>query len=138
MKISIAQYAAILRDYLAPQRARVAGLSALLIASVGLQLAGPQIIRAFIDRASAGAPMGDLAQLALVFIGVALLTQAVALGATYLGEQVAWVATNRLRGDLALHCLRLDMPFHKIYPAGAMIERIDGDTSRWPTSSRSS
>jgi ATP-binding cassette, subfamily B, bacterial len=129
MKISLHQYMALLRDYLAPQRARVAGLGALLLASVGLQLAGPQIIRTFIDRASAGAPIGDLVRLAVAFIGVALLTQSVALGATYLGEQVAWIATNRLRGDLALHCLRLDMPFHKIYPAGAMIERIDGDVS---------
>jgi ATP-binding cassette subfamily B protein len=133
MKISTAQYATILRSYLAPQRARVAGLSALLLLSVGLQLTGPQIVRAFIDRASAGAQLSDLAHLAAAFIGVALLTQAVTLGATYLGEQVAWVATNRLRGDLALHCLRLDMPFHKIYPAGAMIERIDGDVSALAT-----
>jgi ATP-binding cassette subfamily B protein len=133
MKISTAQYAAILRSYLAPQRARVAGLSALLLMSVGLQLTGPQIVRAFIDQASVGAPMGELVRLAAIFIGVALLTQAVTLGATYLGEQVAWVATNRLRGDLALHCLKLDMPFHKIYPAGAMIERIDGDVNALAT-----
>ncbi|NTV62260.1 MAG: ABC transporter ATP-binding protein [Oscillochloris sp.] len=129
MRISIRQYTALLREYLAPQRSRVAGLSILLLTSVGLQLIGPQLIRAFIDQAGAAAPPEDLARLALAFISLALLGQAVNLATTYLSEQVAWVATNRLRADLALHCLRLDMPFHKIYPAGAMIERVNGDVS---------
>ena len=47
-------------------------------------------------------------------------------------------ATNQLRHDLALHLLRLDLPFHKAHVPGELIERIDGDAWAWPTSSRSS
>src|SRR6185503_8313345 len=51
------------------------------------------------------------------------------LGATYVGENVAWNATNDLRAGLALHCLRLDMTFHKARTPGELIERIDGDVT---------
>src|SRR5436853_267959 len=34
-----------------------------------------------------------------------------------------------MRADLALHCLRLDMPFHKTHTPGELIERIDGDVN---------
>ena len=88
----------------------MAGLAILLLASMGLQLAGPQVIRAFIDMATAGAAAGELSRLAVIFVGVALLTQAASVGATYLSERVAWTATNALRMDLALHTLQLDMP----------------------------
>jgi len=133
MKVSLRLYASLLRRYLGPQRGRVAGLGALLLVSTGLQLLGPQIIRAFIDRAAAGAATTSLAWLALGFIGVALATQAAAVGATYFSEALAWTATNTMRADLALHCLRLDMPFHKAHPPGAMIERVDGDVSALAT-----
>lgn len=39
------------------------------------------------------------------------------------------MATNRLRSDLAAHCLRLDMPFHNERTPGELIERIDGDVT---------
>src|SRR5262249_24896871 len=42
---------------------------------------------------------------------------------------VGWTATNRLRVDLALHCLRLDLAFHKAHSAGELIERVDGDVN---------
>jgi ABC-type multidrug transport system fused ATPase/permease subunit len=51
----------------------------------------------------------------------------------YLGQNVAWTATNALRLDLTLHCLRLDMPFHKAHAPGELIERIDGDVSELAT-----
>ena len=127
--ISLRDYRDILARYLGPLRVRVIGLGLLLLAATGLQLASPQIVRSFIDRAMAGAALADLIGLALLFIGLALLTQLVAVGATYLSEQVSWSATNELRADLALHCMRLDMPFHKRYTPGALIERIDGDVT---------
>ncbi len=55
---------------------------------------------------------------------------AAGLGAvTYLGENVAWTATNALRAELAWHCLNLDMSFHNDHTPGEMIERIDGDVT---------
>jgi ATP-binding cassette subfamily B protein len=133
MKISLGEYFALLRRYLSPQRGLVTGLAILLFVSMGLQLAGPQVIRAFIDLATGGAAADELSRLAVIFVGVALLTQAASVGATYLSERVAWTATNALRMDLALHTLQLDMPFHKANPPGALIERIDGDVSALAT-----
>lgn len=63
-----------------------------------------------------------------LFIVVALAGQAASAGSRYLAESVGLAATNRLRHDLALHCLRLDPTFHKTRTPGEMIERIDGDT----------
>ena len=34
-----------------------------------------------------------------------------------------------LRADLARHCLRLDLPFHKTHTPGELIERVDGDVA---------
>jgi len=65
----------------------------------------------------------------VLFLVVALLTQAVSVVATYLGEQVGWLATNSLRADLAEHCLQLDMPFHNTRTPGELIERVDGDVT---------
>lgn len=133
MQVSLQTYGALLRRYLRTQKASVAGLALLLLGSMGLRLAGPQVIRAFIDQATANAPADALARLALLFAGVALVTQLASVGATYLSERVAWTATNALRLDLALHCLQLDMPFHKANPPGALLERIDGDVNALAT-----
>ncbi|RLT34333.1 MAG: ABC transporter ATP-binding protein [Chloroflexi bacterium] len=43
-----------------------------------------------------------------------------------------WSATNALRADLALHCLRLDMAFYNSHTPGELIERVDGDMSGLP------
>ncbi len=126
-------YIDLLSTYLRPQRNRMTALAVLLAATIGLQLLIPQILRSFIDSAIGvtgthlfGLP---LATLALVFIGAALLQQVTSVTATYVSENVAWTATNRLRADLAAHCLNLDMPFHNTHTPGDMIERVDGDVS---------
>ncbi len=150
MHISLHQYRDLLFKYLRPQRRRVAALAALLFGSIGLQLFNPQIVRYFIDTVTAvPAPAsltadyalrfpqhalpdpvaGSLLAAALLFIGAAILQQVVAVGAVYVGENVGWTATNALRADLALHCLRLDMGFHHVRTPGEMIERIDGDVT---------
>jgi ATP-binding cassette subfamily B protein len=129
MRISLQQYWALLVDYLRPQRARVLGLALLLFANIGLQLVNPQIMRRFIDAALSGEDTSRLTVLALWFIAIALVQQFAAVGATYVGENVAWIATNWLRYDLARHCLYLDMSFHNERSPGEMIERIDGDVN---------
>lgn len=150
MHIPLRQYRDLLFTYLRTQRRRVALLAALLFGSIGLQLFNPQIVRYFIDTVTAVQPpaaltaayalsypeyalpdptSGSLLAAALLFIGVALVQQVVAVGAVYMGENVGWTATNMLRADLALHCLRLDMGFHHVRTPGEMIERIDGDVT---------
>ena len=120
-------YAGLLWTYLRPQKALVAVVAVSLLANIGLQLVGPQILRYFIDEALAGSAVGRLVWIAVLFTVVALVQQAVNVVATYTSGRVGWTATNALRGDLARHCLRLDMSFHNRHTPGEMIERVDGD-----------
>jgi ATP-binding cassette subfamily B protein len=124
---SLRDYWILLSTYLKPQKSYVYLLAVVLIMSITLQLLTPRVLRDFIDLALSGAEYASLAQTALLFFGMILLTQLVSIGATYLSERVAWTATNFLRVDLAEHCLRLDMAFHQSNPPGALIERIEGD-----------
>jgi ATP-binding cassette, subfamily B, bacterial len=105
----------------------VAVLGVLLFASIGLQLVNPQILRIFIDAIASRNASAPLAGMAGLFLGLALLQQVLSVTATYVGERVGWTATNALRTDLTLHCLRLDLSFHKARTPGELIERIDGD-----------
>jgi len=129
MNVPLKRYLSLLSEYLRPQSPRVLALAVLLFSSIGLQLLNPQILRSFIDTAIAQGPQRDLFMTALLFIGVALANQALSVGAAYLGENVGWTATNALRADLAAHCLKLDMSFHKARTPGELIERIDGDVN---------
>jgi ATP-binding cassette, subfamily B, bacterial len=129
MNLPLRAYWDLLAVYIRPQRKRFAWMTVLLIFSISLQVVNPQIMRAFIDAALAGAAISRLVMAALAFMGIALLQQAVAIGVVYLSETVAWAATNALRADLARHCLNLDMRFHNAHTPGELIERIDGDVA---------
>ncbi|MDQ3928720.1 MAG: ABC transporter ATP-binding protein/permease, partial [Chloroflexota bacterium] len=129
MKVPLKQYGRFLGRYLRTQLAAVLALAFVLLTNIGLQLWNPLILRDFIDTASRGARLESLVGAGVLFVSIALTSQALTVLATYLGESVGWNATNRLRLDLSLHCLRLDMPFHKTHTPGEMIERIDGDVS---------
>lgn len=130
MNIPIKQYWRLLSTYLKHERHKLVLLSILLLASIGLQLWNPQIIRHFIDSAlQPGIQINELIGSALLFITVALLHQLASVSSGYIGEQVGWTATNELRGDLAKHCLHLDQSFHKERTSGELIQRIDGDVN---------
>ncbi|MGH2360579.1 MAG: ABC transporter ATP-binding protein [bacterium] len=115
--------------YLRPQWQRAALLAVVLLASIGLQLLGPQILARFIDMARAGVAIPELMQLAAVFLAVACAGQIISTIAAYASENVGWTATNLVRADLALHCLGLDLSFHNAKTPGEMIERVDGDVT---------
>lgn len=127
MRTTFAQYRDLLVTYLQPQWPKVVLLALLLGSDIALQLLNPQILRYFIDTTQAKGPLDVLVRAALLFLVVVFVAQIVASLAAYVGEDVGWIATNTLRADLTLHCLRLDMSFHKTRTAGEMIERIDGD-----------
>jgi ATP-binding cassette subfamily B protein len=122
-------YVDLFRRYVAPQWRRTALLGGLILGSIALQLVGPQLLRTFIDNAIGAAPIESLATIALAFVGIAVVTNLLYAWSTYVGEDLGWTATNALRADLALHCLRLDLTFHKARTAGELIERIDGDVT---------
>ena len=133
MSIPLKAYWDLLSRYIRPQRLRFTLLVILMLASIGLQVFNPQVMRSFIDSALGGAAARELMLTAAMFIGIALLQQVLAVSVTYLGESVAWTATNALRGDLAWHCLNLDMGFHNSHTPGELIERIDGDVTELAT-----
>jgi ABC-type multidrug transport system fused ATPase/permease subunit len=119
---------AMMRHYLRPFRGRVALLTILLLAGIGLQLLAPQLLGRFVDAATSG---GDLANrlyiLAGLFFAAVLAQKALFLVTVYLTEDLGWATTNALRADLTAHVLRLDMGFHKLRTPGELIERIDSD-----------
>ena len=125
--------AQLLLSYLRPQAAIVSGLVLLVLSGISLQLINPQVMRRLLDGAQAGQPQAELINLAVLFIILALIRQLLQLAGTAVGELVAWNATNDLRADLALHCLRLDMDFHRRHKPGELIERVDGDINQLAT-----
>lgn len=127
MNIPFKNYWDLLAHHIKPQKLRFAILTTLLLSSIGLQIFNPQIMRRFIDGAQSGVEIHQLLILAGLFLALALAQQLIAIGASYFGETVAWTATNALRGELARHCIYLDMTFHNETPPGKLIERIDGD-----------
>ncbi|TCZ79458.1 ABC transporter ATP-binding protein [Paenibacillus albiflavus] len=126
-RFPLAQYLEMLNQYLRPQWVKLSILLLLLLTSIGAQLVNPQIIRYFIDAATTQSDLMNLWYAAALFIGVSVSHQAIVVAATYIGENVGWIATNQLRSKLASHCLKLDMTFHRNYSSGTLIERVDGD-----------
>ncbi|MHC5747835.1 MAG: ABC transporter ATP-binding protein [Nostoc sp.] len=130
MQISKNYYISTLFRYLKPLWHKSLLLLILLLIGIGLRLFNPQLLAAFIDQAIGGAKFSQLLQLALLFFGIALATGLISLLETYLAADIGLRATNRLRADMTLHCLQLDMSFHNNQTPGALIERIDGDVSQ--------
>jgi ATP-binding cassette, subfamily B, bacterial len=115
------------------RRGRLALLGLLLAFSSALPLAGPQLLRSFIDQAVAGRPISVLALVAGAYVAVALSHQALAVRAAYGATQLAWTVTNDLRTLLLRHTLELDLSFHGTHPPGELIERTDGDVTALST-----
>lgn len=129
MNIPFRHYWQLLARHIRPQMGRFVLLGILLFSGIALRVINPQIIRYFIDTVTTQGPASHLINAAILFIVVALFQQVLGVGAAYMGEYVAWTATNDLRAELAWHCLNLDMSFHNNISSGELIERIDGDVA---------
>src|SRR5579885_2219200 len=129
MSVPFQDYRMLLSIYLKPQWLRIGGMAFLLVGSVLLQLLSPQLLGNFIDSAQAGATLTTLTHIALLFLGIVLISQIVSVCLAYISEDVAWRAINELRSDLVRHCLSLDLSFHQVSTPGELIARIDGDVT---------
>lgn len=125
----IGLYRDMLSRYVFRERKLLYALTALLLVSIGLQLINPQIIRYFIDTAQQQGSMSSLYYAAGLFIAFSVIQQILSVAAAYFSENLGWKTTNRLRVELAEHCLSLDMSFHKTQTSGSLIERVDGDVN---------
>lgn len=134
MKIPFLKYYKIQKKYLVPYRKWIFLLAVLLISSIGLQLINPQIIRFYIDSfqitdISDESLIQRLFEAAILYIGIALFQQTLAVTSVYISQNLAWNSTNKLREDFTEHCINLDMTFHNEHSPGEFIERIDGDVT---------
>lgn len=120
---------ALLVRYLRPYWHQVIVLALLLLATVGIQVGNPEILRNFIDTAVAGGALPVLLRAAALFLGLGLLNQGLVVFSSYISGNLAWRTTNQMRADLVQHCLHLDMPFHTTHTVGELIERTDEDVS---------
>jgi ATP-binding cassette subfamily B protein len=125
--LTFGEYVRFLRRYLKSRLPLAIFLGLTLLVGISLQIVNPQIMRTFIDIARAGGDLVLLRNLALVFIGIAVVQQMIGVLSVYITENLGWATTNALRLDLAHYCLGLDMSFHTAHTPGEMIERIDGD-----------
>jgi ATP-binding cassette, subfamily B, bacterial len=105
----------------------LAGVLAVLGASMALRLSLPLLLGRFADDALAGSPADSLTRLALAYVAVALISEALGLGVVWGSVRLSWRAGNRLRERLAAHALRLEQAWHGRHSPGQLIERIDGD-----------
>ncbi len=122
-------WGAFLRAYFGPYWRRLTLLAALLTSGVALQTLVPLFTQRFIDAQAAHAVETALIALALSALAAAIVNTVFSSIAAYLGQDIGWAATNRIREDLASWLLRQDMRFHNARTPGELIERIDGDLS---------
>ena len=130
MLTSLRLYISLLSEYLRPHRLRVALLALVIVGATGLQLAAPQFIRQFFDLAQERGELSPLYVAAALYLGIGLFGRGMTAVSYYLGADIGWRTTNRLRSDVTRHVLKLDMSFHNAHPPGELIERIDGDVER--------
>ncbi|MGH8958291.1 MAG: ABC transporter ATP-binding protein [Acidimicrobiia bacterium] len=122
-------YRATLTTYLSPLRGRATLLLVALLASIGLQLLVPQLLARFIDQVSSRAAVTGLVGIGVAYLLAGIVNQLLDAASSYLGTDIGWSATNRLREDLGRHLLSLDMGYHNDTTPGEMIERVDGDVT---------
>ena len=130
MNVTLKQYRQLLGTYLAPQKGRMIVLALVMVADLALQLGLPRVVQTFIDSATAGGDLRTLLSIGVAYLVVAIGQNLTLVGWQYVAQNVGLIATNRIRADLTLHCLKLDMSFHNTRTPGEMIERVDGDVSK--------
>ena len=116
----------VLVAHLRPHRRVVVALAGALFVSIGLQVATPQAVRTFVDRAI-DPDTPSITAVTVLYVTAVLLQQGFRLASVWLSEIVGWLTTNDLRAELMDHCLALDPDFHETHSPGELIERIDGD-----------
>ncbi len=114
---------------LRPDAWRWAGLGVLVAIGSGLLIAGPLIVRRIIDEATDGATSTQIAQLAVLYLVVAVVAQVLAVVVVWLATIAAWRTTNELRLTMTRHVLGLDHEFHRTHTPGELIQRVDGDVT---------
>jgi len=113
----------------APHRARLAAMIAVLAIAGALPLVGPILIASFIDEANSGASRQTLLSIAGIYIGIGIARQVMSIAVAWTATDLAWRVTNELRSTLTRHVLNLDLAFHRATSPGELVSRVDGDVT---------
>jgi len=121
----------LLNSLLAPHRARLIGLFALILFGESMALAGPYLIKVAIDSGipplAAGGSPGSLITTCVLFVGSVIVLQVsrkfFLLQSGRLGQDVLF----DLRTRLFDHFQRLSLSFHERYTSGRVISRLTSD-----------
>ena len=129
MKAFIREYLRLHLVYLRPHWRRMVVLFVVMLASIALGVIAPLIVSSFIDSVRAREEAQTLLIAGIGFIGVGLLASINSAITSIVSAQIAWLTTNRMRAELVLHVLKLDMSYHNDNTAGEIMERVEGDIS---------
>ncbi|MDP2872088.1 MAG: ABC transporter ATP-binding protein [Bacillota bacterium] len=99
-----------------------------IVASAGLTLAVPVIIRGALDRLAATSEPGGLYRAAALIVLVGLLEGMASFGSRYLMESVGFKFIYRLRASLYRHLHELSFEFHDNAHVGDIMSRLTADT----------
>lgn len=119
--------ARLLLETVRPERTRATVIVSVLLVALALRLAMPALLGWFVDSAIQARPLSTLTTIAVAYVAIALVAEALQLLVTYHAVDLSWRAGNRLREQLAHHAVRLEMGWHGRHSPGRLIERIDGD-----------
>ncbi len=119
--------------YLKPRLVPIVLLAFLVLVDAAAQLTLPGLLTLFVDNATTKTATGLLASIAIWYLGLSVARQFATSIQAYVAADVGMRATNKLRADLLKHAMGLDIAWHNATTPGALIERIDGDTSRLNT-----
>jgi ATP-binding cassette subfamily B protein len=115
--------------YMAPYRARVVLLLAILVAETGLDLLPPLITKHIIDDVlipTANFPL--LVWLVAGLFGLRVLAWGTAVGRRWVGAWVGFRAIEKMRADLYRALMYLPLRFYDKRKVGALISRMSNDS----------
>ncbi len=115
--------------YLQPYRVGLVWGLVLVVVAQGFQLANPWVMKLAIDGlADPGTTSSDLAVLATVMVGLALLGGAARYGMREVLNGISRRVERDLRNDLFRHLLSLDADFFGAHRTGDLMSRATNDT----------
>lgn len=116
-------------SYLLPYKAPVVGCFGLTLAVAFLRLAQPVIVNRAIENHVMAGDMEGLTFMALIFLGVILLSLAFEITFNYATGVIGQRSMHDLRMSIFRHVNRLDVSFFDRTPVGRLITRMTSDVA---------
>jgi ATP-binding cassette subfamily B protein len=116
-----------------PWRGTVIFVAVVVLASAGLELIPPLVIRSVIDDHLSSGRADGLLLLGLVYLGALAAVQVSVFVYSYMAAWIAQRAINSLRLRLFTHLLRLPIRHHDTTPLGDMVSRCTADVETLET-----